>query len=222
MKRADWGPQYIETNMENFPVEPWNTYSNTIFILLCLYIAWRTRLNFKKHPFSVFCLPFLCIGTLGGIVFHMTRSHPIWLFMDFVPIQLLCFFAVINLWRMIFKAMSPLKLWFILVFVGALGLSVYANTLGGGITVGYLTLGMNVILPFLVYLMFVSGENWYLVISAIASFACAVFFRWFDMHGSEAYFPMGSHFLWHVLGGTATWCLFVYFMRLEEKNAAVS
>lgn len=218
MRNSDWGPSYIETNMDAFPVEPWNTYSNVIFVLLCLFIAYRTRLQFKRYPFTLCCLPLLMIGTLGGTVYHMTRSHPLWLFMDFVPIKLLCLCAVINLWRLIFKAMSPLPIWFIAGFLGILIGSVYLSSFRGSITIGYMILGANVILPFFVYLFLVSSKNWYLVVTAITSFLVAVFFRWFDLHGSEQYFPMGSHFLWHIFGGIASWCLFTFFIRLEETQ----
>lgn len=219
MRQPDWGPLYIETDYTRFPVEPWNTGSNIIFLALCIYCIYRTHLNYKRYPFVVFCLPFLITGTTGGILYHMTRSHPVWLFMDFLPIFLLCLFASVYLWSTILKELTPIKPVWLGGICIALTLLWLSSLMRGPATLRYMTLGANVSLPFLVYILMVDRERWYLVLSGIIAFVIAAFFRWFDQHGAIEYLPMGSHFLWHVFGGISTWLLFCYFLRLEEKKA---
>ena len=85
----DQGPIYLETIMGRFPVEPWNTASNLLFLVIILYWAWRLKGEIRAHRFIAGAIPVLIIGWVGGTVYHATRSHNLWLFMDFVPIALL-------------------------------------------------------------------------------------------------------------------------------------
>ena len=108
---GDFGPTYFETNLDRFPVEPFNTYSNLIFLFILLFFCWRTRGDFRSFPASVLALPILCVGFVGGTLFHATRSYPLWLYMDFVPIALLVVLASLYFWnRDSTIRMSPLLL----------------------------------------------------------------------------------------------------------------
>jgi hypothetical protein len=85
----DQGPTYIETIMGRFPVEPWNTASNLLFLVIILYWVWRLKGQIRAHRFIAGAMPVLTISWVGGTVYYATRSHNLRLFMDFVPIALL-------------------------------------------------------------------------------------------------------------------------------------
>lgn len=86
----DSGPIYQETIAGRFPVEPFNTISNFLFLLIILYFSRKVYANYKQHLFLAYCLPVLFIGFIGGTLYHATRSAEIWLLLDWVPIVLLC------------------------------------------------------------------------------------------------------------------------------------
>ncbi|MCB9030662.1 MAG: hypothetical protein H6619_06380 [Deltaproteobacteria bacterium] len=65
MSPNDFGPIYAETDMTQFPVEPFNTVSNVIFLLMILYFTYQTRLRYQSHPLLVTILPILSLGFIG-------------------------------------------------------------------------------------------------------------------------------------------------------------
>jgi len=54
---GDVGPIYAETDMAHFPVEPLNTISNLIFLVLVIYWAYKTRMSVVRYPLIVIALP---------------------------------------------------------------------------------------------------------------------------------------------------------------------
>ena len=92
----DSGPIYKETLEGGFPVEPWNTASNLIFLFILIYWSLKVYPMASRHLFLAWSLPVLLIGYIGGTMFHGTRSHEAWLLMDWVPIMVLCMAAVVH------------------------------------------------------------------------------------------------------------------------------
>jgi len=96
----DRGPIYLETVMGRFPVEPWNTVSNLLFLALIVNWVWRLqRDGIGPHRFIAGALPVLFIGWVGGTIYHATRSANIWLFLDIGPIALLVIATAVFFWR---------------------------------------------------------------------------------------------------------------------------
>ena len=95
----DTGPIYMETLMGRFPVEPWNTYSNLLFLALIVFWFFRVRRNVRDHRFIAYSLPVFLLGWVGGTVYHATRSHEVWLFLDWAPIALLALAVAIFFWH---------------------------------------------------------------------------------------------------------------------------
>ncbi len=93
----DAGPIYQETIEGRIPVEPFNTFSNLIFIIIIIYFLIKIKNNTKKHPFFLFVLPIIFISWIGGTMFHGTRIHNFWLFLDWLPIMFLCFSVIVYL-----------------------------------------------------------------------------------------------------------------------------
>ena len=91
----DTGPIYQETIQGRLPVEPFNTFSNLIFIVILIYFGKKIYKNPKQHPFFLFAIPVIFISWIGGTMFHGTRSHQFWLLLDWLPIMVVCLGGII-------------------------------------------------------------------------------------------------------------------------------
>ena len=215
----DFGPIYVETDMTRFPVEPWNTASNLIFLIIVVYFAWRTKLNYRTHPLIVFGLPVLFVGFIGGSVYHATRSHRIWLMLDFIPIFILTAAAALKFWKAVTGKWSY-------AVGGLLGCALAPRLIAGlldlpfhyRISVGYAGLALAILFPAAIECRKNGGANWALLLSTCLAFAVAVAFRTLDRAGI-ALLPMGTHFLWHLFGGMSVWCLMEYTLRGDLLRA---
>ena len=213
MHPQDFGPIYTETDLSRFPVEPWNTYSNLIFLLLIFYIAFKTKLDARKYPLLVVSLPILLTGFIGGTVYHASRSDRIWLMMDYLPIMVLSIFVSVHFLRRLLGNFSY-----------ALGVALSSFILmriifrysplpmGLRITIGYSTLAALILVP--AYLISKDYPSLRKYLSGAAFlFSLAIGFRYLD---SAAILPMGTHFLWHIFGGLSVWSLVLFLINVEE------
>lgn len=219
----DTGPIYQETIMGRLPVEPFNTISNLVFLIIIIYFSIRVYKNPKQHLFLAFCLPILAIGFIGGTLFHGTRSHQIWLFMDWVPIMILCMSAV---FYFIFKLY---KVWWkrILAFTIIFGVSFAVRTLPiptiVRISLGYVITAITVLLPILLYLVKTNGRHKEMIMLAFVFFAIAVSFRSADTFWETDFFYMGTHWLWHLFGGISVFFLMLYtYLDNLKQNKVLS
>ncbi len=217
----DNGPIYRETFAAIFPVEPFNTYSNLIFLIVALYFAVRTRLDFRQYPLIVFSLPLLLVGFVGGSLYHATRADRLWLVMDFMPIIVLTLAA---------------GYFFLRQFFGML--TAYAFMLGGFLLIcrlyhflpksgayfffGYSLLAAQIFLPALIHAAKKGWANSASLFAALAAFAAAITFRQLDSALPADLFPMGTHFLWHILGGISVYSLMLHISKIEESLAPAS
>lgn len=216
----DQGPIYLETIMGRFPVEPWNTVSNLLFLAIILYWVWRVKDDIRAHRFITGAMPVLILGWVGGTVYHATRSHNVWLFMDFVPIALLVMAVSMFFWRR--QGVSwwwvPLLVFgpFVLVMTG---MSVLDMPDAMRPIAGYPTLAISILLPVVRYLMRSGWMDWPLVVGALAAFLIAVSFRTIDGRALVDTLPMGTHWLWHSFGATAVQFLVLYIWRSDLREA---
>ena len=217
----DFGPIYVETDLSRFPVEPWNTASNLIFLVIVIVMARKTRLNWRVHPLLVGGLPILLIGFIGGTLFHATRSRSLWLVMDFVPIFVLSVAAALRLWRSISGNYVRASIALLLAALGPRALAALLQLpFHYQISVGYSGLALAILLPAFWESRRRQWSGAPLLIATTVAFIGAVFFRSIDRAG-VALLPMGTHFLWHILGGVSVWCLmeFLFRLDLQEKRA---
>ncbi len=213
----DYGPLYKETDMSRFPVEPFNTFSNLIFLLLVIYWSWKTRLNTVKHPLTTVCMPILLLGFIGGTVFHATRSSSIWLQLDVMPILVLALSAGIFLWRMLVRKwvwtfLLTLGPWTIYFFISKYVISVPEKY---AISIGYVVLASNILLPAVLFCVLRNRQAWLTLTLCLASFAVAVTFRMTDRL-DIAFLPQGTHFLWHIFGGICSFFMIKYIYLAED------
>ncbi len=220
----DTGPIYRETVMTRLPVEPFNTFSNLIFLCIVIYFSVKVYRDFRRHIFLGFCLPILAIGFIGGTLFHGTRSHQIWLFMDWVPIMLLCMAAVFYFIFKVFRLWWKRLLALTLLFTASFGIRLLPIPSVIRISLGYVITAITVLLPIVLYLIKTRGQHKELIIAAVLSFVLAVSFRSVDKILDIEFLYMGTHWLWHLFGGISVFFLMLYLYRDSthlEKSSVI-
>lgn len=216
----DSGPIYLETIDGRFPVEPFNTYSNLIFVALLIYWGSKVYKNPKEQLFLAWVLPVIAISYIGGTIYHATRSHEFWLLLDWMPIMFLCLtlvvyfiFKVVHLWWQ--------RMLLIVVIIGAsflLRVLPIPNALR--ISLGYVITALTILFPIVWYVLKTKGQNIVSVALAFIIFGVAIFFRSIDL--TQTYFPMGTHWLWHFFGGVAVHFLISFIFKDNLLNLSAS
>ena len=212
----DSGPIYKETLAGRFPVEPFNTFSNLLFLVIILYFSFKVYRNYKQHLFLAFAIPVLCIGFIGGSIYHATRSHEIWLLMDWVPIILLCLSTSIYFCFKAGKNVTQKIVLLTLVLLLVFGIRFVSWPRGIHISVGYIGTALGIILPIFLYLLKTNFARFQLILCAMLAFVFAILFRMLDT--KLDIFSMGTHWLWHSFGAIAVFFLMNYIFK-DKKEA---
>lgn len=210
----DGGSLYAETNMSQFFPEPLNAVTSVFFLIIAIY--WTTRIwgRAKQHTFLSIAVLLLYIGGIGGTIYHGLRQWRIFIFMDWLPIMLLCimagiyFIAKLTRWyyAMLVIILYILFQYFARQHIAPDNMQLFINT-------NYAVLAGIVLLPVTGYLFktkFLFGR-W--VGFALLAFVFALTFRITDKWGL---LPVGTHFLWHVFGAVAAWCMFNYIYLINN------
>ncbi|MCB0377336.1 MAG: hypothetical protein KDD33_02500 [Bdellovibrionales bacterium] len=218
----DSGPIYTETNMGRFPVEPFNTFSNLIFLFIIIY--WYRRLaTLQQGRFARFLkvsLPILSIGYVGGSIYHATRSHPVWLFMDFVPIAILALYVAWYFWGQVIKTFWPKFLILLALFIiPRLVIRNLGLNMATGISLGYLSLSIPILFP-VMWVEYKRGwKTWRWFLAVLSILVLAVNFRLADSSPWVIEnFPVGTHWLWHITGGVMVQIFLLYIEKLEGSR----
>lgn len=216
----DSGPIYLETLEGRLPVEPFNTFSNLIFLVLIMYWGFKVYKNPSRHRFLAWVLPIIGISYIGGTIYHATRSHEFWLRLDWMPIMFLCATLVVYF---IFKLVEPWwqRLLWVFVLLGAsFLLRILPLPSGLRISLGYIITAGTILVPIIWYLINTKGKYLGLLVTAFVIFGVAIFFRSIDLH--QNFFPMGTHWLWHLLGGIAVHFLIAYIFKDNLLNLSAN
>ncbi|CAL68363.1 hypothetical protein [Christiangramia forsetii] len=216
----DSGPIYQETLAGRLPVEPFNTYSNIFFLIIIIYFSLRVYRDYHNHRFLAWSLPVLFMGFIGGTIYHATRSHDIWMYMDWLPIVILCLsvsiYYTIKLrvtWQ---KRLLLILLVLFLVFgVQLLPLPQHLNT-----SVGYIATALGLLLPIITYFYTTKSHHWEFILFAFLSFGAAISFRILD--NFVHILPMGTHWLWHTFGSLSVFFLMKYIYKEKLTPLPVS
>jgi hypothetical protein len=217
---ADGGPLYTETDLRSTIVEPYNTLSAVIFLVMAVYWYGRLRGSFSKFIFLSTSLVLLAIGGLGGVIYHAFRYSSFFLFMDWLPIMILCVMAslyflykVTGKWKVVAGYFIILSLFDRLIweFIPEFDGNLRAN-------VNYAIIGTGLLIPTLLLLLKNSFRFWYLVLASFLAFSTALFFRISDQWG---FLPMGTHFLWHTFGALAGHFMLLYIHKLNVYELGI-
>ncbi|WP_203583697.1 hypothetical protein [Flagellimonas sediminis] len=216
----DSGPIYLETVQGRFPVEPYNTFSNLVFLALIIYWGIKVYKNPRQQLFLAWMIPIIGISYIGGTIYHATRSHEFWLRLDWMPIMFLCLALVVHF---ILKLVKPWwkRALLILLFMGiSFLMRILPIPAGLRISLGYVISAVTVLLPMVWYLFQTHGKNLPLVLLAFGIFALALTFRIMDK--SQSSLPMGTHWLWHFFGGIAVHFLMAYIFKDNLLNLSAN
>lgn len=214
---GDHGPIYAETRPGRFPVDTWATFTNLVFLFTLVYWALRVRRAAGRQGLLKVALPILAVGWVGGTVYHATRSHDVWLLLDWMPILLLALLATYWLWRDFagsrVAALGALLLTFVLMASSHMlpGLSH-----GDHILIGYSTMALAITVPALAHCARRHRAGWRWLAVAMFSFAVAIAARQLDRLAGGMLLPMGTHFLWHIFGGVSAFSVFGYLFTAAE------
>lgn len=213
----DSGPIYQETIAGRFPVEPFNTYSNLIFIGILIFFVIKIYKDPKHHLFLCSCIPIIFISWIGGTLYHATRSHEVWLVMDWLPIMIVCLMATIYFIGKIKQKWSDRIL--LLIFFLAANIIFRSIPIPPQyrISIGYGITAFTVLTPFFWYAYLSQWKNVRLLLIGFLVFGIAVLFR--TMDGQIELLPMGTHWLWHTFGGVAVFFL-LYFVYRDDLESA--
>ncbi len=210
----DWGPIYKETIYGRWPVEPWNTVTTFLFLIIVLYWAYQIRNQWQKHFIITVCLPIIFVGFVGGFLYHSCRDSRVWLIMDWGPIALAALACTAFYWRTLMdswpKAIA-ITLFPIFLIVFVLKVMMPQNIY---LSLGYPLLAFLVLLPLVLTLRHQATRHLRPLIYAFLCVVSAITLRFLDKSSLMEFLPMGSHFLWHIMG--ALTCYF--FIEFNFKN----
>ena len=194
---------YCERTGPEFWSEPANAVTNLAFVVAAIlpYLAMR-REGRRDALLTVLCAIAFCIGA-GSFLFHTVAER--WAALaDVIPILL---FIVAFLFAAMHRLFGLRRPWAVVATVLAFGASLPASGLGRAVAGGSLN-GSEGYFPALallggsaLVLALLGRRSARPVAVATAVFAVSLVARTVDAGVCPA-FPLGTHFLWHVLNGT--------------------
>ena len=225
MELPDFGPVYTETNLSQFPVEPFNAFSNLLFLLVAIY-WYQRKVGSKEKGFRFFLnvnLPLLLIGFVGGTVYHATRSHFLWMMMDVIPIYVIALFTAIYHWYLI--SIRGFRL--ILVFLLTFGLPEFIvwkvfSEHPQRYTFGYAVLAIPIILPIFWDQLKQRWKQCFFLIAPVSFLIMALCCRALDSSEFvQRNLSIGTHWLWHIFGALTCHFVLVYMEKRSLENRKV-
>jgi hemolysin III len=214
----DGGPRYVETNFARLFVEPCNAITAAIFVAIVVFFMVRMWGRFRQHPFLCLAIPVLLLGGIGGTIYHALRAYKVFFYMDVVPIVLLVAMGSVYLWVRLrprgWQVMALLAV--IVTFAAVAGHFLFIGERHVAIIVQYLGLAVLVLTPVAIVLVRTNYRHSQIIKLALVCFGFAILFRFLDPVSAPV-LPIGTHWLWHVLGAATTALLAEYFYRIETE-----
>lgn len=122
----------------------------------------------------------MLISLLGGMIYHGTRSHQFWLYLDWVPNYVMCAVVVIY-----FVTKLTFVWWKgVLAILFIMSISYIVRNLpfpiGFSISIGYVITALTDLVTNVLYVIHAKGKHLQWVIAAFSIFGVAVLFRTLD------------------------------------------
>ncbi len=214
----DGGPVYMETDLSQLIVEPWNAVSSLLIVLPAVYWLFMIGRDYRNYKFLLYAIPLMVLGGTGSTLFHAFRASRFFLFMDFMPSAVLTISLTVYFWIKIFR-----KWWYIFfIVILSIGLRYLLFTFMEpspfmAINISYTITGVLVGLPVLLLLKRTGYHRAGDVVLTIFFFIAAIIFR--EMDAREIiWLPMGTHFLWHAFTGFGGYFILSYLYRFRESE----
>ena len=213
---------YCERTSAAFWAEPWNAISNASFLIAAAVAAHTARNRGITAPIVWVLIAMAAAIGVGSFLFHTFATH--WAeYADTIPIWALVAVFVLTAMRFI-GGMAPRRIaqWGVgVVAVAVLTVTVRAS--GEGAATGPDPLnGSGQYAPAVVALLVFAwlsrrrahpAAPW--IAAATAVFLVSLVFRTLDRDICTA-FPLGTHFIWHILNGVMVWLLLQMLVRTGE------
>lgn len=216
---ADHGPLYVETDFNRLIREPCNAITAALFVVLALVWLYRLRGRWREHRFTALCIPILLVGGIGGTLFHALRRHPLFFYLDVVPILILVLLGAGYLWVRLRPRWYHLTAVLLLLVVMQLPFALMKET-HHAIVAHYITLAALILIPTVITLIRTRFRHANLIKLTLVCFGWAILFRFLDPLTAPILPGLGTHWLWHTFGAITTGLLAEYFFRLETEPIA--
>lgn len=208
----DGGPIYAETNINNFIVEPFNMISAFLFVGIALYWLIRIRKEWRQFSFMTSLILLLFIGGIGGTLYHGFRSEAFYMYMDWLPILIICIMSsayfLYKILRRWYYAAAIVIASLVLQVVAFFFIPFWLKT-----NVSYIMLALLLILPLTIVLKKTHYYEYQNVLYSAVFFVFAIVSRIIDPYFMGT---IGTHFLWHVFGATSCFLMFRYLHKLYK------
>ncbi|MBL8811211.1 MAG: ceramidase domain-containing protein [Planctomycetaceae bacterium] len=183
-----------------FWAEPVNAITNGSFIVAALCGLWFAASRNVLTPLTLLLIILAMVIGVGSFLFHTTVSH-LTMWLDVIPIA---GFQVVFLWllcqEMLGFRTSTTTIIVSLVLAGSFALMPMHQILNGSLF--YAPSLLAVFVLGVLWAMKCPQEPLLLIIAGVC-FTLALVARTADWHVS---WPLGSHFLWHLLNGVVVYC----------------
>lgn len=210
---SDGGPHYTESNFNDLFPEPINMVSAAVFMGIAIYWFWKASKQSTSFRFLKVSSITLAIGGLGGTIYHGFRIYEWAMWMDWVPILILCIAAacyfVYRIYKNVWLAVGALVVSLLLQFINFEVIPDWLNT-----NTSYGILAAFIIVPLLMALSKTKFLYWYYPTIALLAFGAALTFRLGDRE--QWLEPIGTHFLWHTFGAVACHAMFSYLFHFKR------
>jgi hypothetical protein len=202
----DWSEPldlYCERTDASFWSEPVNALTNLAFLIAAAaaYLAWRR--GDTRDPFAIALIGVSFAIGVGSFAFHTLATRGAAL-LDVIPIAIFVYGYLLFALRRIFRLGAGLAFGLLIAFAlasQALSYALPEGALNGSSQylaplVGLMAIGLSVR----------SIDQRRLVLAAGAVFTCSLFLRTVDREACDV-FPLGTHFLWHLLNAATLYLL---------------
>ncbi len=223
----DSGPLYHEFHAEAFIKEPWNAISSLFFLVPVAFWLWKLRGAYLQYPMISILLPFLFLNGVGSAIYHAFRAYQWALLLDWMPAFAMNLILATYMWKLVVK-----RLWLavvlVLVFYSFAMVSVFSlrNQIQEmAANIGYLLIGMSIVIPSFIYLFRTQFYKWYLLIGTFVLLGLALLFRSLDYPTPNPFpeiLPQGTHFLWHVVSALGVFTMGYYFYHIKNLQESKS
>lgn len=209
---------YCERAGPEYWAEPVNALTNAAFVLVAMVMAWRLRGSGLALGWAMVAV--LAVIGLGSFLFH-THANRLTGLMDVAPILAFILLYVFAATRDFLGARPWLAGLAVLAFLpyAALTVPLFRMVPVLGVSAGYLPVPL-LILIYAALLRRRAPATAGGMAAGAGLLLVSLFFRSIDMAVCDS-FPLGTHFLWHILNALMLgWMIEVYRRYIVALNAA--
>jgi hypothetical protein len=219
----DSGPLYHEFHAESFIKEPWNAFSSLFFLVPVIFWVWKLRGQYRKYLMITLLLPLLFMNGVGSTLYHAFRASQLALLLDWMPAFIMNLILAWYMWKKVlhngFGAAGMVLLFYVLAISSIISLRPYIGF--GAANVGYLFIGLSLLLPSTIFVIKTKFFKWHLLLTTFVFLGIALLFRSLDHPTPNPFpelLPQGTHFLWHITSALAVFTLGYYLMFIKDVN----